>query len=173
MELEIVRPDGFEMVRDFYWDLIDRTLDRHDSVGWIKGVYPSDAMLRSALERGELYASFEGGELAACVILNSSCNEDYNGVPWRLPYGMEDTLVPHAFAVRPDLQGRGIGRQLLEKMAAIGRSRGKKAMRLDVLGRNMAAAGLYASSGFTMVEKKELYYDDTGWTEFLIFEKAL
>ncbi len=168
-----LKPCDFESVKSFYWDLIDVMRDRRDSVGWIKGVYPSEAMLRAALEKGELCALVENGEYLAAVILNSSCNEDYAGVPWRLSASMEETLIPHAFAVRPDLQGKGLGRALLSEMEELGRKAGKKAMRLDVLGRNRAAIGLYRSAGFSEIERKNLYYDDTGWTEFVLFEKEL
>ena len=49
----------------------------------------------------------------------------------------------------------------------------KKAVRLDVLGVCKPAERLYISCGFQFVETKEMYYEDTGWTEFKMLELNL
>ena len=49
----------------------------------------------------------------------------------------------------------------------------KKAVRLDVLGACKAAEALYRSCGFAFVAAKNMYYEDTGWTEYRLFERNL
>lgn len=46
----------------------------------------------------------------------------------------------------------------------------EKAVRLDILGTNTAAERLYTRCGFRFVQAKHMYYDDTGWTEYKLFE---
>ena len=55
----------------------------------------------------------------------------------------------------------------------IAREEHKKAVRLDVLGACKSAERLYISCGFQFVEAKEMYYEDTGWTKFKMFELNL
>lgn len=46
-------------------------------------------------------------------------------------------------------------------------------MRLDILGGNTAAERLYRSMGFRFVAAKDMFYEDTGRAEFLMYELML
>ena len=173
MEFQKAAPGDFLRVRQFYWDLIDAMADQNDTIGWKKGVYPADDFLRESLERGELYLLTEDGALAASVVLNSACNPGYDGAPWTVDCTPEEVLIPHALAVDPSLQGRGLGRRLVRELFALARSQGKKAVRLDILGTNAGAERLYTGMGFRFVQARTLFYEDTGWTEYRLFEYPL
>lgn len=69
----------FRIIRDFYWNLIDEMEAENDKIGWKKGIYPTDSFLKQSLSNGELYLLTDGGNLCACVILNSAANEGYEG----------------------------------------------------------------------------------------------
>lgn len=163
----------FKKIRDFYWELIDLMKDRTDTIGWIKGIYPSDDFLRESLERNELYVMEDGEILIATVILNSAYNEGYQGIKWGIECADEDALVPHALAVFPTLHGRGIGKDLVRRIIDLARETGKKTVRLDVLSGNPAAEALYTGMGFSFVEARTMFYEDTGWKEFRMFEYVL
>ena len=55
-------------------------------------------------------------------------------------------------------------------MQALARRTGKQAVRLDILGTNRAAERLYTGMGFQFVQAKTLFYEDTGWTEYKLYE---
>jgi len=55
----------------------------------------------------------------------------------------------------------------------LARKIGKKTVRLDVLSGNPAAEALYTGMGFRFVEAKTMFYEDTGWKEFRMFEYIL
>lgn len=69
--------------------------------------------------------------------------------------------------------GKGIGKIVVENILKLARAEHKKAVRLDVLGACKAAERLYTSCGFRFVEAKEMFYEDTGWTEYKMFELNL
>lgn len=62
---------------------------------------------------------------------------------------------------------------MVENILNLARAEHKKAVRLDVLGACKPAERLHISCGFKFVEAKEMYYEDTGWTEFKMFELNL
>lgn len=124
-------------------------------------------------KRAELYTLTDADTLCACVILNSAYNEGYVGCPWSLNCVPEDVLIPHALAVNPTLQGRGVRKIVVENILALARAQNKKAVRLDVLSACKAAERLYTACGFRFAEAKTMYYEDTGWTEFKMFELNL
>ncbi len=55
----------------------------------------------------------------------------------------------------------------------LARKLGKKSVRLDILGTNYPAEKLYTSMGFRFVQAKEMFYEDTGYTEYRMFELNL
>lgn len=173
MKIRQAEQNEFEAVCAFYWDIIDLMEGQTDTVGWQKGVYPDDAFLQRSISEGNLYLLEREGKLLAAVILNSEWNDGYNGQPWSKDLGPEELLVPHALGVHPSVQRQGIGKSLMNDVMAIACERGKKAVRLDVLRGNTAAEKLYTSIGFRYVGKSVMYYPDTGWAEFLLYEKNL
>ncbi len=32
----------FDLIKEFYWDLIDEMKEQNDKIGWKKGIYPTD-----------------------------------------------------------------------------------------------------------------------------------
>ena len=163
----------FRIIQKFYWDVIDnihRNNINNENLGWEKGIYPFDDFIQSSLIKGELYTLTEKDTLLACVILNSEHNEGYNNCAWSITCDSDAVLTPHALAVNPKLQGKGIGKVVVENILNIARAEHKKAVRLDVLGACKPAERLYISCGFKFVEVKEMYYEDTGWTDFKMFE---
>ena len=172
MELRKAGAEEFESVRGFYWRVID--LMNGKGIGWKKGIYPADEFLSESLEKGELYVidNPEGG-YAASVIVNSLTNEGYAGIKWRLDCKDSEVLIPHALAVLPTLHGQGIGKTVVDDIFELARQTGKKVVRLDVLSGNPAAEHLYTGKGFRFVESRTMFYEDTGWAEFHMFEYIL
>ena len=166
-------PEDFYQIKQFYWDLIDEMRNQNDKIGWKKGIYPTDSFLRESLEREELFVLEEEGQIYASVILNSDCNGGYAGVPWSIECTEDELLVPHALAVSPSQQGKGIGRFFMGEILKLAKAEKKKTVRLDILGTNTAAERLYTGCGFRFVQEKNMFYEDTGWTEYKMYERIL
>ncbi len=54
-----------------------------------------------------------------------------------------------------------------------GRSEGMKAIRLDVLKGNLPAEKLYSGLGFRYLHTLNMFYEDTGWTDYELYEYTL
>lgn len=176
LQFQKAKEESFDTIQAFYWDVIEnihKNNTKNENLGWEKGVYPSAVFLRNSLSRGELYILTDGSILYACVILNSEHNAGYDGCPWSITCDFHEVLTPHALAVNPKLQGKGIGRIVVENIIEVAKSEHKKAIRLDVLGACKPAESLYRKCGFRFVEAKNMYYEDTGWTEYKLFERNL
>lgn len=176
MKFQKASVTDFHIIQKFYWDVIDdihMSNVNNENLGWEKGVYPSDNFIQNSLAKGELYTLTEKNTLYACVILNSEHNEGYDNCAWSIACDPNDVLTPHALTVNPALQGKGIGKIVVENILNIAKATLKKSIRLDVLGACKAAERLYTSCGFQFVEAKEMFYEDTGWTEYKMFELNL
>ena len=67
-----------------------------------------------------------------------------------------DKLLVDGIAVDPAWRGRGIGSAMMAALEDIARDRGKRALRLDVIDRNMRARALYARLGFIETASHDL-----------------
>jgi ribosomal-protein-alanine N-acetyltransferase len=81
-----------------------------------------------------------------------------------------DEMHIHNLAVSPDMQGRGLGRRLLDLALGIGARRGAERALLEVRQSNWAAQRLYRSLGFQGVAVRRGYYTHPS-EDALILEK--
>ena len=173
MQIRRAAPEEFDAVRQFYHSLIDAVQNRVNTVGWQKDVYPAPDFLRRSLAAGQLYLVEEGERLAGAMVANHETNESYPSGVWQIEAAPREILVIHALGVHPDFERRGFGRALVGRAVELARSSGMKALRLDVLAGNTAAERLYESCGFCRMASLPMYYEDTGWTDFTLYELVL
>ena len=173
LDIRAARPDEFAAVQNFYHKLIDMMEGAEFHPRWEKYVYPSDGLLRSSIESGELYVGMLGCEIAAAMVINGEGAEGYDCAPWRVRAADGEFSVIHALGVLPTHHGRGFARELVRAAIGEARAKGMKALRLDVLNGNLPAIKLYESEGFRLVSRVKLFYEDTGLTDFLLYEYAL
>ena len=170
----MIRPakeEELPSVQQLYWDITDSPGE--SQIGWIKGIYPSDELLVSSIARSELYVQEERGHIIAAMILNTEGNESYAKADWGVNAAPGEALVLHALGVCPSHQHEGRAKAMVREAVRLSRKRKMKAVRLDVLAGNKPAAALYENEGFQFRGPLEMYYEDTGWTEFLMYELAL
>lgn len=122
--------------------------------------YPVPEDLRRDILRGEMYLLEADGRPAAAVVLNDEQDADYQTADWRDAAGKP--AVVHRLCVRPDVQGRGIARRVMEHAHAALCRDGYTSVRLDAFSQNPAALALYAGLGYRKTGKavwrKGLFY---------------
>lgn len=173
MTIRPARPDEYQAVRAFYHAIIDGMAASPFSPGWEKDIYPSPEDLRAALAEGALYLGELDGAPAAAMVVNHHSNPDYARANWSMDPGEDKVFVIHLLGVRPDLSGQGLAREMAQKALDLARTAGGRTVRLDVLGGNLPAERAYTAVGFRYVDTLTMYYEDTGWMEFRLFEYIL
>ena len=163
--------EDFDKVRSLYWMLIDQEQDDPSFPHWKKGIHPSDEMIRTSIDKGDLYVLVDGDEIAACVIANDEKIDGYADAPWQID--SEEVIILHVLAVHPSHRGEGLARRLVGNVIEMERAAGKKALRLDVIENNTAAEKLYQKLGFQYIQTKTLYYDVVGEMTFKLYELVL
>ena len=160
-------------VRNFYHSLIDDMEKRGLIVTWIKDVYPSTNLLKSSIDKDELYVCYNDESLVSAMILNHNYNDEYKEIQWDEKLTDQEILVIHALGVHPCVIGRGIGKKMVYEAINIAKNFSLKAIRLDVLKSNKPAKKLYLSCGFKYCGTLPLFYENTGEQDFEMFELLL
>lgn len=171
--VRIAKNEEWEKVLALYESMIDAMQDKKYKPGWKKGIYPSKELVRNAIEKKELYIGVLDGEFAAAMILNHNCTDGYEKAEWKTAAKPEEITVVHALGVSPNYQRQGLAKQMIEDAARSVSKAGQKAIRLDVLAKNLSAKEFYEAIGFQCCGLLELYYVDTGLTEFYLYEMAI
>ena len=165
--------DQFQDIRAFYHAVIDGIGASRNSVKWKKDIYPSSEFLAESLRSGELFTVEEGGEIIGSMILNHQSNDMYRSCCWPTEASDSEVTVIHALAVHPSHSGKGCARQMVRFAINYARQHLQKAIRLDVLKGNLRAEKLYSGMGFQYLQTLPMFYEDTGWADFQLYEYRL
>lgn len=173
MEITLAAISQYEQVRLFYHSLIDAMEGSPYPPGWKKDIYPSPEFLMESISRKELYIGCENREIVCAMILNQENNESYEQFQWPTAAAKGEISVIHALGVHPVHTGKGFARQMVRTAIMLARKNNRKVLRLDVLKGNLPAENLYKGEGFRHLHTLPMYYEDTGWTDYELFEYVL
>jgi len=136
-----------------------RQMDEQGIDQWDE-IYPAESVLREDIAAGQLTCGRIGGSIAVAFALEECREGDYEAAAWR--YAEPVFAVLHRLCVHPDVQGQGVSRKAMDYLEQLVRSRGIRAIRLDVFPQNPAALHLYESRGFVkageITYRKGLFY---------------
>lgn len=173
MESRLATTEETDSVEKLYHSLTDAMQGSKFDPGWRKGVYPTREFLQRSVENGEMYVATEDGRTVSCMVVNHESNEGYNNVEWSVDVSDAELLVIHALGVHPEFSGRGIAKQMVRKVFDIAAERNVKTVRLDVLDGNIPAEKAYVKMGFVCRGTAKMFYEDTGLTDYKLFEYLL
>ena len=132
--------------------LYDRIHDAEEagklSTGWLRGIYPTEATARSALEDGDLFVLEYGGEIVAAARIDRVQVPVYAQVDWHYPAGDDEVMVLHTLTVDPLRAHRGYGREFLAFYESYALKNGCPVLRIDTNAKNAAARAMYARHGY-------------------------
>ena len=163
----------FAKIRAFYHEMTDWLDTVPYGPGWKKDIYPAPEDLENAINNQQLWVHESDSGYAASMILNSVPTEGYENVVWRINASGDEVLLIHALGVRAEFQHRGIAKSMVNHAIGLGVSKNCKAMRLDVLEGNIPAENLYPKLGFYYVDTVNMFYEDTGWANYKLYERKL
>lgn len=119
------------------------------TIGWIRGVYPTQQTAQDALDAGDLFVLEEDGVVAAAAKINQIQVPEYVNAQWRYPdVPEEEIMVLHTLVVEPAQAGRGYGSAFVQFYEDYARAHGCPYLRMDTNSKNQAARKLYAHLGY-------------------------
>ena len=169
--------EELDEVCEFFWRVCDECQDEPTWPAWKREIYPSREDLKRLLGEGSLWLGELAGDPACETIASIAVNHDvpdgYDKVAWPSGLPAVVSVVIHLVCVAPGWQRRGIARQLLTFAHERAREMGAKVIRLDAMANNVPAQRLYERAGYARVGEASIFYEDTGWADFVMYEYAL
>lgn len=170
LQIRIADSSDYSNVRDFYYSLIDAMEDAEYKPGWEKDIYPTQEFLIRSIESNELYIGEMDGQMVSCMVVNHGYNDGYKDIQWSVEVKDSELFVIHALGVNPVFSGKGIAKQMVQQVIKIAHENNIKTIRLDVIEGNIPAEKAYTKMGFIYLDTIQMFYEDTGWTNYKLFE---
>ena len=143
-----------------FYDKVVLWLDRHVNYPrWKYRVYPSENSVREMTAAGSQYIALQNGRIVGAFVLNTDPQGNYRKGKWKKDLPEGSYMVLHALATDPELQGQGIGTQMIRFCIEKARSSGYKALRVDTVFDNDPAKRLYEKNGFSYAGDADLERD--------------
>ena len=171
--MQLVLAGDYAMVREKYIEVIAHTKNMNIHARWIYGKHPTDAMIKSYMDRQEMYLYMDGQNVAGMAAITMYQGEDYHEIIWSQNLKDDEVASLHILTVVPEYQGKGVSKRMMTEIISMVKKNGKKALRLDALASNTPARRLYEKLGFEYRGKQNLFAENTGWTDFFYYELPL
>lgn len=160
-------------IAQIYEDIHTEEESGRTAIGWIRGVYPTAATARAALERDDLFVGEEGGKIFGAAVINQLQVDVYEGAPWQYPAEDEQVMVLHTLVISPALARTGLGRQFVAFYEEYARSRGCPFLRMDTNARNLRARALYAGLGYAEIAVVPCVFNGIEGVQLVLLEKKI
>ena len=168
--MQLVLAGDLAVIREKYIEVIEHTKNMNIHARWIYGQHPTDAMIQSYIDGQEMYLFMDGQNVAGMTAITMYQGEDYHEILWSQNLKDDEVASLHILTVTPEYQGKGISKRMMAEIIFLVIKKGKKAIRLDALASNIPAQHMYEKLGFEYRGKRNLYAENTGWTDFLYYE---
>lgn len=162
MEIEKAVSADLEELIALYTHVADQ-MNEKDLRQWQWGEYPNEELIRSDVEKGELYVLRTDGRITAAVTAREGQDPEYEGQLWTC--GVRPGVF-HRLAVHPSMQGAGMGGLVLDDIQQVLRRRGCDCIRCDTSVENTAAVRLYTKLGFRRSGTMQWETDESDYATF-------
>jgi len=143
------------------------------TVGWVRGVYPTQATASAALERGDLFVLEDAERVLGTAIINQNQCDGYETAKWQYPAKDSDVMVLHTLVIDPACAGRGYGRAFVGFYEDFARENGCKYLRMDTNERNARARAMYKKLGYREIGVIPTVFNGIAGVNLVLLEKAL
>ncbi len=172
-QIRAIGIDEYDKVLRFYDALIVAMTDKEFCPKWKKGIYPTEDFLRESIEKKELFVGVIDEKYVGAMVINHEYAEEYENVQWGINANQGEVSVVHILGISYEYQSQGLAKKMVAEVINIAKENNQKAIRLDVLKENIPAQKLYSSIGFKPMDTVRIFYEDTGTTDFILYEYIL
>ena len=143
------------------------------TIGWIRGIYPTEETARQALARDDLFVQEEGGHIVGAAIINQTQVDAYSAGQWTIEAEENEVMVLHTLVIDPDAARRGYGKRFVAFYEDYAREKGCKVLRMDTNCRNVRARAMYQALGYREAGIVPCVFNGIQGVELVLLEKTL
>ena len=160
-------------VADIYEQIHTEEEAGRATIGWVRGVYPTETTAQAAIERDDLFVLEHEGRIAGSAIINQRQCDGYEGACWQYPAEDHEVMVLHTLTISPEAAGLGLGRAFVAFYEQYAREQGCRYLRMDTNARNSRARAMYQKLGYSEIGVIPTVFNGIEGVNLVLLEKAL
>lgn len=142
-------------------------------IGWVRGVYPTQATAAAALDRGDLFVQEDNGEIVGAAIINQSQCDGYETAAWQYPAEDSEVMVLHTLTISPRVAKQGYGKAFVAFYERYAQENGCQYLRMDTNARNSRARAMYQRLGYQEIGIIPTTFNGIAGVNLVLLEKKL
>ena len=143
------------------------------TIGWVRGVYPTEKTAAAALERGDLFVLEDAGVVCGSAIINQIQCDGYETANWQYPARSSEMMVLHTLTIAPHAAGQGYGKAFVGFYEEYARMQGCRYLRMDTNEKNIRARAMYQKMGYREIGVISTTFNSIEGVNLVLLEKAL
>jgi len=143
------------------------------SVGWIRGIYPTEKTAEASLLRGDLFVAEDDGTVVGTAIINQLQVDVYEGAAWEFPAAEQEVMVLHTLVIAPKAFGKGYGKAFVKFYEEYALSQNCPYLRMDTNARNLRARAMYQKLGYQEIGIVPCVFNGIEGVQLVLLEKRL
>ena len=134
MKLELATQNDYDAIIAFYDDVTERTPEMATYARWSKGKHPTVEGIKAYIDERSMFLYRANSVIVGAMAVTMYQGEDYHAIDWAQQVPDDRVAVIHILAVSPDVQGKGIGSEMIREAIRMAENKGMQAIRLWMLG---------------------------------------
>ena len=157
-----------------YDEIHDREEAGEVTIGWLRGVYPTEQTAADSIGRGDMFVQEdETGAIVGTGIINQAQVDVYADGNWEHPAADDEVMVLHTLIVSVRPEHRGSGNSFLEFYENYAREHGSMFLRLDTNAKNTNARDFYRKHGYHEIGIVPTVFNGIPGVDLVLLEKKL
>lgn len=145
------------------------------TIGWQRGVYPTEEVARQAVLRGDMYVleDEKTHDISATAIINHIQDSANKEGKWSIEADGNEVLALHTLVVNPQESGKGLGTAFVAFYEQMAKEIGCKTLRMNTGVQDSGARAFYHKLGYAEIGIVSCEFNDMGRIELVLIEKLL
>ena len=143
------------------------------TVGWVRGVYPTEKTAQAAFLRGDLFVLEDDGKITGTAIINQLQCDGYETAAWEYPAADHEIMVLHTLVIDPAEAKRGFGKAFVSFYEDYARQNGCRFLRMDTNVKNARARAMYKKLGYQEIGVIPTVFNGIEGVNLVLLEKKL
>ncbi|MDO5409959.1 MAG: GNAT family N-acetyltransferase [Lachnospiraceae bacterium] len=143
------------------------------SIGWVRGIYPTEETAREALEEKALFVYEKDGRIVAVAKIDQEQTPEYAECSWKYKAPDSKVMVLHTLAVDPAYARMGCGRKFVDFFEQYALENKCPYLRMDTNRTNTVAWEMYKKLGYREAGVIQCVFEAERAIHLVCFEKKL
>ena len=165
--------EDIKAIAEIYEDIHTEEESGRVTIGWERGVYPTEQTALIALQREDLFVAEDDGIIVGTAIINQQQVDVYADGKWEYKAAENEVMVLHTLIISPKHAGKGYGRHFVDFYESYALENGCCYLRMDTNERNANARAMYKKLGYRESDIVPCVFNGIEGVQLVLLEKRL